>query len=223
MFLSTGWAIESSILHNIDEFQSRVLFPHDSTVLGLGPIKFLDKLQSCLSPHCTVFLFAVDVAFDRIQQRDLSRRYAKWSIAHASLGLSFTVISHADCGGVTSASHYICFWNAGHDHVINVPCVARCLGQMVNAAEKSDGRGWWAPLDAPPDWFGPHMRTPLMDNGLLQCEGLWDVHNPLVNVARPCIFKSMGWACGGLLAIKFLHAFDLPLVLFAPILTGNAS
>jgi hypothetical protein len=92
---------------------------------------------------------------------------------------------------------------------------------MVNAVEKLDGRGWWAPLDDPPDRFGPHMHTPLMVHWLLQCEGLWDVHNPLVNVAQPCTFKSIGWARGGLSAIKFLHAFDVPLALFVPILTGN--
>ncbi len=119
------------------------------------------------------------------------------------------MISHADCGGITS-------------RVVDVPCVPRCLGHLVNAAKKSDGRGWWAPLDAPPDQFGPHVHTPLMVDGLLRCEGLWDVHNPLVNVAGPCVFKSMGWARGGLSAVKFLHAFNVPLALFAPILMGNA-
>jgi hypothetical protein len=150
----------------------------------------------------------------------LSQQHAKWSIKHTSLGLLSTVVSHADCGGITLARHYICFRNAGRDGVVDVPCVPQCLGHVVNAAKKSDGKGWWAPLKAPPDLFGPHMHAPLVVDGLLRCEGLWGIHNPSLDIARPCIFKATGWACSGLSVVKFLHAFDVPLVLFAPILVG---
>jgi hypothetical protein len=67
------------------------------------------------------------------------------------------------------------------------------------------------------------MHAALVVDGLLQCGGLWDVHNPFLDIVHPCIFKATGWACGGLMAVEFLHAFDMPLALFAPILVGKAS
>ncbi len=222
-FLSAGWKINPLMLHDINKFQAITLLPQESAVLSSGPIEFLDNLQSCLMPPYTVFLYAVNLAFNWVHCHDLNRRYAKWSIKHASLGSWSMVVSHANCGGIMLACYYICFRNAGHDGVMDVPCIPWCLGHVVNAAKKSDGKGWWLPLEAPPDLFGLHMHAPLVVDGLLRCEGLWDVHNPSLDILRPCIFKATGWACGGLLVVQFLHAFDVPLALFAPILTGKAS
>jgi hypothetical protein len=104
--------------------------------------------------------------------------------------------------------------------VVEVPCVPRCLAHIINTAEKSDAKGWWY---APNNLVGPHLPDPVVARGLLHCKRLWDVHNPSTNIACPCIFKSTVWAQGSLLAAKFLHAFDVPLSLFGPILAGAAS
>jgi hypothetical protein len=48
---------------------------------------------------------------------------------------------------------------------------------------------------------------------LLQHEGLYDVFRPEYEIARPCIFKALGWAKGRLSLKEYFCAFDLPLTL----------
>jgi hypothetical protein len=130
-------------------------------------------------------------------------------------------VSHADFGGVTSARHYLCFRSISPKHKVGVPCVPWTLSHILNAAKKSDGRGWWTKIDPPAPLVGAVLRALTMVDSLLWCKGLYNVHSPSTEVARPCVFKSSGWTKGGLSASEFMHAFDVPLALFRLILEGD--
>ncbi len=47
-----------------------------------------------------------------------------------------------------------------------------------------------------------------------------DVHAPLLELARPCIFKPLGWALGRLSAKEWLREFDSLLFLDAALLVN---
>lgn len=165
-------------------------------------------------------MFSVTVNFDACSRRDLRRRYARWALDHVQLGLSSTIVNHADFGGVTSASHYICFRNISKEGVIYVPCTPRCLSHVLNAADSPERT---SEIPAPMALTGPHPRAPIVVDGLLRQEGLFDVHLPGALLARPSCFKKTGWVRGKLTAKEFLHAHDVPLSLFPAILAGDRS
>jgi hypothetical protein len=48
---------------------------------------------------------------------------------------------------------------------------------------------------------------------MLQLEGLFNVFDPSVPVACPCVFKALGWARRALSTKELLHAFDTPLAM----------
>ena len=54
-------------------------------------------------------------------------------------------------------------------------------------------------------------RAPIVMDGLLPAERLYDIFRPHLQIACLCVFKSTGWAEWPLLARKFLRAFDIPL------------
>jgi hypothetical protein len=160
LFLMADWDFNRGLLHNIDEFQALSQLPHQCIFLGSGPLVVLQEIKARLLPLRQVFVYSVYDAFDQVLHRDLLRCYARWSIEHISMGLSSTVVAHADCGGVILAVHYLCFCNIGCDGVVEVPCVPRCLAHIINAAEKLDAKGWWSAIDAPDNLVGPHHHRP---------------------------------------------------------------
>ncbi len=123
---------------------------HQCVVLGLGPLVFLQEIKAPLLPPRQVFVYSVDFAFDQDWRRDFLRCYARWSIEHILMGLSSTVVAHTDCRGVTLAVHYLCFCLIRHDGLVEVPCVPCCLTHIINAAEKSDVKGWWLSVSSRP-------------------------------------------------------------------------
>jgi hypothetical protein len=101
-----------------------------------------------------------------------------------------------------------------------VQCVPRTLAHILNAAKKSDGRGWGTQIDSPDPVREGLLQAPIVMDGLLQKEGLYDVHTPSMEIAWPCVFKLSGWA-RGLSARELLHVYDTPSTLIQPILEGS--
>ena len=121
------------------------------------------------------FLYSVDVRFERYRPRDLLRHYERWVRDHACMGLGSSVVRHADCGGVTSAAHYVCFGNIFNKPTIYVPCVPRILSHIINPAEKTI---WRSQVEAPLPLVGPLPSEAIITGGLLRLDGLLDVRSP---------------------------------------------
>jgi hypothetical protein len=139
-----------------------------------------------------------------------------------ALHLSTMTLRHADFGGVTSASHLVCYQNIGVSGSIPIPCVPCVLWHILNPAEKGNTEGAFCNLLNPPAVLqGPFVRAPIIHEGLLCQEGLLDVHRPALLIARACVFKPSRWAMGHLLAKEWLRAFDLPLS-FDPVFLDNS-
>jgi hypothetical protein len=139
-----------------------------------------------------------------------------------ALHLSTMRLRHTDFGGVTSASHLVCYRNIGVSGSIPIPCVPCVLRHILNPAEKGDDEGAFFNLPNPPAVLqGLFVRAPIIHEGLLRQEGLFDVHWPALLIARPCVYKPSRWATGHLSAKEWLRAFDSPLS-FDPVFLDNS-
>jgi hypothetical protein len=59
---------------------------------------------------------------------------------------------------------------------VGVQCVPWTLSHILNAAEKLDGRGWWMKINPPASLVEAVPRAPIVLDGLLWHEGLYNVH-----------------------------------------------
>lgn len=134
LFVVGGW--ESNISwHDGDYFQCSVVLPQDCLVLACGSTNFLEIVHNKFFGHRGGFLFSVSVQFDSCSRRNLLRWYARWLLDHAQLGLSSTVVNHANFGGITLAAHYICFRNISKKEASFIPYTPRCLSHILIAAD----------------------------------------------------------------------------------------
>ena len=89
------------------------------------------------------------------------------------------------------------------------PALPRILAHIVNAATPDPSRE----IEFPYPIDEPIPRAPIVRDGMLQLEGLFDVFDPSVPVACPCVFKTSGWAQRSLLIKELLRVFDTPLAM----------
>ena len=66
-------------------------------------------------------------------------------------------------------------------------------------------------------------REPIISDGLLHWDGLFDVHSPTREILHPSVFVASGWVQGRLAATEYLHAYDILLALFPAILASERS
>jgi hypothetical protein len=137
-------------------------------------------------------------------------------------GLSSTTIRHSDCGGILSAIHYICYSNLANAWFGAVQCVPCTLAHVLNAAKKGDDKGRFRAIKAPNTLMRPLERAPIRVDGLLRREGLYDVFWPESEIARPCVFKALGWVKGRLSLKEYFCTFNFPLMLDG-LLSKNSS
>jgi hypothetical protein len=183
LFLSLGWNTGISIWEDVGGFRELNMIPQDIRVFALGPIEFLAEVRSKLSYHRGGFVFVVDVPFDQCQLHNLYRQYNHWDIKHMHFGLSSTTVSHADFGSMTLACHYLCFRSISSKRKVGVLCVPWTLLHILNAAKKLDGQGWWTKINPPAPLMGAMLRAPIMVDGLLWREGLYNVHLPSTEIS----------------------------------------
>jgi len=89
------------------------------------------------------------------------------------------------------------------------PALPRILAHIVNAATPDPSREieFLCPIDE------PIPRAPIVRDGMLRLEGLFNVFDPSIPVACPCFFKASGWAQCSLSIKEMLHVFDTPLAM----------
>jgi hypothetical protein len=81
----------------------------------------------------------------------------------------------SDCGGISSAIHYICYSNLDNVRFGAIQCVPCTLVHILNAAKKGDDKGRFKAIEAPDTLAGPLERAQIRVNGFLRQEGLYDV------------------------------------------------
>jgi hypothetical protein len=117
------------------------------------------------------------------------------------------VFSRAEFGGVSSGIHLLSFWGVDAAVFHPPPALPRILAHVVNAATPDPSRE----IEHPRPIEEPIPCAPIVRDGMLRLKGLFDVFEPYVPVACPCVFKASGWAQRSLSTKELLHVFDTPL------------
>ncbi len=177
-------------------------------LLASGSNEYLNFVFPKLKHHQGPFVYATDIVFKDRRLCDVARLYAKWTSLRKEQGLTSSIMTHAEFGGVTSAFHLLSY--QGMDAAVFSPrgALPQVLRHILdpaapNAAEEA----------ARPTLLETIPWAPIVSEGALQSEGLLDVFRPQLRVLCPCVFKQSGWAYQHLMARKHLHAFNTPLAL----------
>jgi hypothetical protein len=108
-----------------------------------------------------------------------------------------------------SAVHLISFRGVEAEVFRPPPALPRILAHIVNAATPDPLRE----IESPCPIDEPVPRAPIVRDGMLRLEGLFDVFVPSVPVACPCVFKASGWSQRSLSVKELLRVFDTPLAM----------
>jgi hypothetical protein len=178
------------------------------TVLASGTHEWFNFVSTKLSAHVGPFIYATDVVFRGRRPRDVLRLLDAWSNLRARQGFTLRVVRHTNFGGVLSGIHLLSFWGVDAAVFHPPPALPPILTHVVNAATPDDPSReieFPCPIDV------PILRAPIVRDGMLQLEGLFDVFEPSVPVACPCVFKASGWVQRSLSTKELLRVFDTPL------------
>ena len=72
------------------------MIPQDRWVLASGGIEFFATVQAKMQWYQALYLYLVDVRFERYHPQDLPRHYERWARDHARMGLGSSVVRHAN-------------------------------------------------------------------------------------------------------------------------------
>jgi hypothetical protein len=127
------------------------------------------------------------------------------------------MVRHTNFSGVTSAVHLMSYQGVNQSVFQPQQALPQVLTHILNAATPDASREI-----VPPGPFNkPIPHSPIVVDGMLCQEGLFDVFSPLLPLACPCVFKASCWAQHSLLAKELLRAFDMPLDMDATLLTNR--
>jgi hypothetical protein len=199
--LMPGWS-------TVDDFKCISEEFSECTILASGSINFLATVERVCVLHKGVLAFAVDHYFLRSGLRDTTRIYRSWSIHKFREGYLSSIMAHSSYGGATNAVHFV--MHRGFDMSAPPPayCVPRVAKHFVNAA----ARGGFKAMDPPPSL--PHdpavVRRSLEVDSVGRIEGLYNVFQPSLEYAIPCVFKSTGWVRRRFTPKEWLTLHDIP-------------
>ena len=134
------------------------------------------------------------------------RSLHKWASLQEQQGLLFSIVAHADFGGITSAIHLMSYKRVDPSVFVAPPSLPRVLAHIIDAAAPDAAKE-----TPPPTPLDSIPCAPIVSDGVLHSEGLFDVFCPHLRIACPCMFKSTGWAHRPLSACEHLRASDIPL------------
>jgi hypothetical protein len=107
------------------------------------------------------------------------------------------------------------YWGVDQSAFRPQQALLRVLPRILNAA--TPDASW--EIVPPGPLNEPILRSPIVVDGMLRQEGLFNVFSPLLPLACLCVFKATGWAQRMLSAKELLRAFDMPLDMDATLLT----
>ena len=175
-------------------------------VLGSGSAEFLKELPDGFVHQSVGFIYIIELDFRRFRRRrDFDRKIQALVEMVWGMGLEATVVHHEEFGGVTNASYVIA--SRGFD----TSCfhardgLPRTLGHVINAASP----GSFTSI-APPAPVHAVQRGPILVDGLLQRQGLYDVHLDRPLIACPSVFHKSRWVKRQLSSKEVLRMWDIP-------------
>ena len=119
------------------------------------------------------------------------------------------MLAHADFGGVTSAFHLISYRGLDASCFVPQGALAQTLGHIINPASARGG----PPIEPPTCVPTPVPRAPVVLDGLLRGDGLFDVFRPRIEIACRSVFSPTKWVRRQLSPEEFLRTFDVPAML----------
>ena len=175
-------------------------------MLASGTHEWFSFIATKLSAHVGPFMYATDVVFRGRRPRDVSRLLDAWANLRDRQGFTSRVVRHSDFGGVTLGIHLLSSRGVDAAVFCPPPALPHILAHIVNAATPDPLREieLLCPIDA------PIPCTPIVRDGMLRLEGLFNVFDPSIPVACPCVFKASGWAQRSLSIKELLRVFVLP-------------
>ena len=196
---STSWG-------TIAAWYREVSFPPKSCiVLASGSFEFfrrsiLPKLSTLRGP----LVFAMDAPPVTHSKSKAFRFWARKEFE--KLGLQTDVMHHSEFGGASNASHLLAY-SSGVPNSIFRPglMVPRTLKQLLDSTVK----GAFTEIPPPPAIPNP-ARRPILVEGRVMREGLYDVARPRATVACPSVFSTTKWVARQLTTREILRVFDLP-------------
>lgn len=181
------------------------------SILGSGSMEFLKELPEAFRQHSHSFVYAVEFDLRRFhRKRDLDRMLRTSATTLAGYQLDSAIVHHADFGGVTNASYIVASRGINPACFVAREGLNRTLSHIINAATPGNHRA----IDPPPP-VQTSDRRPLVVDGLLRREGLFDVFSPKLNVACPSVFKKTKWVQRRLSLTETLRMWDIQLGLDA--------
>ena len=178
-------------------------------ILGSGSLKFLDELPTPFLHESNSFVYAVELDFRRFhRKRDLDRMLRSIATRLAGKHLDSEIVHHADFGGVTNASYVVAARGIDTACFRTNDGLPRTLSHIISAATPGNHKA----IEPPPPI---HIldRRPMVVDGLLRREGLFDVYSPKLNVACPSVFKKSKWVQRRLSQFETLRMWDVQLSL----------
>ena len=166
------------------------------SVIQFNLSRYLIRGRGCLwvamlaSQYICTTVFAVDAPFETLTRRNLLRARQEILTMCKLVKFRCAIVNHSDFGGATNASHLVVFRGVDSTGFHPPASMPRVLKHLLNSAAPGRARE----IDAPAPLQGAVARAPIVVEGLLRREGLWDVHHPAGLVACPSVFASSGLA-----------------------------
>jgi hypothetical protein len=192
-------------LANLDDLWEAPLAWNRCTILASGLHKYLSFVMTKLRSHDGPFIYATDTVFKGHCSWGLNCLLNSWSTLCLQQGLVSSTVRHTNFGGVTSAVHLMSYRGVDQSAFRPQQALPLVLAHILNAATLDASRD----IVPPGPLNEPTPRSPIVVDGMLRQEGLFDVFSPLLPLACPCVFKASGWAQRTLLAKELLRAFDM--------------
>ena len=196
--LKSSW----STLEHLTSFSDYI----DCNVLASGSIEFLEELPRAVIHQSVVFIYAVELEFQRLRRkRDFERRIRGTISTLFEMRLDASVVHHERFGGVTNATYVLA--SRGVDTKCFEPRdgLPRTLGHIINAA----AQGHFSAIEPPPP-LRSAPRQPVLVDGMLRKEGLYDVFADRPCIACPSVFHTTKWVKRRLTRTELLRMWDIP-------------
>jgi hypothetical protein len=158
-------------------------------ILGSGSMEFLTEMPEPVVHGSHTFVYTIELDFRRFhRKRDLDRMLRSLASHLAGKQLDATIVNHADFGGVTNASYLVALRGIDTNSFVARDGLTRTLSHIINAATSGNHKAI-----KPPPPIPSCERRPIVVDGLLRHEGLFDVYAPRLNIACPSVFKATKW------------------------------
>ena len=182
--------------------------PVSSVVLTLGSPAARNQILAKVGPQHDIFIFSCTVQFDRNSLSDTFQVTRNISKHDTCQDLAPLEVNHSDFGGATNAAHLILYLYSDVDlrGFQAPPAIPRTLSHLLDAA----ARRHFPSIGQPCNLGHPIARTPIVVDGFLLNEVLFDVHNPHQSIACPSVFSTMKWISNRLTFQELLRVFDIP-------------